>query len=62
MIYEYACPKCSHAFEVEHKMTEPGPRQCPACQAPHPRRQISKSTSFKLKGGGWASTGYGSTK
>jgi len=60
-IYEYACDKCSHEFEVEQRITEDPVKTCPACRSRKVRRLISQ-TSFVLKGGGWYSDLYSSSK
>ncbi len=57
--YEYECSK-GHQFEVEQSITEPALKRCRICRA-KVRRLISAS-SFILKGGGWYSDGYGSSK
>ena len=58
-IYEYACDKCSHEFEVEQRITEDPVKTCPKCKGRRVRRLISQ-TSFVLKGGGWYSDLYSS--
>lgn len=58
-IYEYDCRKCG-TFEVSQKMSEPALTTHEVCGEPVERR-ISL-TSFSLKGGGWYSDGYTSTK
>jgi putative FmdB family regulatory protein len=58
-IYEYDCRKCG-TFEVSQKMSDPALTTHEVCGEPVERR-ISL-TSFSLKGGGWYSDGYGSTK
>jgi len=60
-IYEYACDKCSHEFEVEQRITEDPVKTCPECRSRKVRRLISQ-TSFVLKGGGWYSDLYSSSK
>jgi len=59
-MYEYKCPKCGHEFDriVRHADRE-APQKCPECEHGAATRQMSKSTSFVLKGGGWAKDGYG---
>ena len=57
--YEYECSK-GHQFEVEQSITEPALKRCRICRA-KARRLISAS-AFILKGGGWYSDGYGSSK
>lgn len=61
-IYEYKCSKCGKELEVMHKVSDPAPAECPECKAQNTlERQVSR-TSFQLKGGGWYSDLYGSSK
>ena len=60
-IYEYACEKCDREFEVEQRITEDPIQACPHCSSDQVKRLISK-TSFVLKGGGWYSDLYSSSK
>lgn len=60
-IYEYLCEKCSHEFEREQRITEDPVKICPKCRAKKVRRLISR-TAFVLKGGGWYSDLYSSSK
>ena len=62
MTYDYLCTTCQHRFEVQHGMNDPGPANCPACKAGTCKKQISKGTTFRLKGGGWADSGYGGVR
>jgi putative FmdB family regulatory protein len=57
--YEYECTK-GHRFEVEQSMRDPALKRCKVCRS-KVQRLISAS-SFILKGGGWYSDGYGSSK
>ena len=57
--YEYECSK-GHRFEVEQSMKDPALKRCKVCRA-KAQRLISAS-NFILKGGGWYSDGYGSSK
>jgi putative FmdB family regulatory protein len=57
--YEYECSK-GHRFEVEQSMRDPALKRCKVCRA-KAQRLISAS-AFILKGGGWYSDGYGSSK
>jgi putative FmdB family regulatory protein len=59
--YEYRCEKCEHEFEREQRITEDPIKKCPACGSLRARRLIS-ATSFVLKGGGWYSDLYSSSK
>ena len=58
-VYEYACEKCGHEFEVSQRITEEPIKTCPKCKARKVKRLISQ-TSFVLKGGGWYSDLYSS--
>ncbi|RKH51570.1 FmdB family zinc ribbon protein [Corallococcus aberystwythensis] len=61
-IYEYGCSACGKTIDVLQKMSDPTPPACTACGAPGTlSKQVSRS-SFHLKGGGWYSDLYGSTK
>ena len=58
-VYEYACEKCNHEFEVEQRISDEPVRTCPNCRARKVKRLISR-TSFVLKGSGWYSDLYAS--
>jgi putative FmdB family regulatory protein len=61
-IYEYQCEKCGAQLDVMQKIGEPPPKKCESCGAKGKMtRQVSR-TSFVLKGGGWYSDLYGSSK
>jgi len=60
-IYEYLCDKCEREFEVEQRIIEDPIRSCPHCRSRKVRRLISQ-TSFVLKGSGWYSDLYSSSK
>ncbi|MCY1045020.1 zinc ribbon domain-containing protein [Corallococcus sp. bb12-1] len=61
-IYEYGCSACGKTIDVLQKMSDPAPAACTACGAGGTlTKQVSRS-SFHLKGGGWYSDLYGSTK
>lgn len=59
--FEYKCEECGE-FEVEQKISDDPLSFCPLCkekgkESPPPKKLISLS-SFALKGGGWADSGY----
>ena len=56
-IYEYACKKCGHTFDVLQKMNDPQLTDCPECGAAELRKLVS-APSFRLKGGGWYETDF----
>jgi putative FmdB family regulatory protein len=64
-IYSYLCKekKCSHEYEVFYtsqskvEIEEPV-EKCPKCGSTKKEKQVSKSTSFILKGKGWYKDGY----
>ena len=60
-IYEYLCKACGHEFEREQRITEDPVKTCPQCRARKVRRLISR-TGFILKGSGWYSDLYSSSK
>src|SRR4051812_15338145 len=61
-IYEYACQQCGKINDILQKVTEPAPAQCLACGAEGTLTRVVSRTSFVLKGGGWYSDLYSSTK
>jgi putative FmdB family regulatory protein len=60
-VYEYQCKACGHEFEREQRIRDKPVKKCPSCGALQAKRLISR-TSFLLKGGGWYSDLYGSSK
>jgi putative FmdB family regulatory protein len=60
-VYEYLCNACGHEFEEQQKMADEPIKVCPKCKKKKVERLISR-TSFHLKGGGWYSDLYGSSK
>jgi putative FmdB family regulatory protein len=60
-VYEYICKGCDHEFEREQRISDSPIRKCPACGAMKAKRLISR-TSFVLKGGGWYSDLYSSSR
>jgi putative FmdB family regulatory protein len=59
--YEYACQGCDREFEADQRITEDPLKSCPHRKSKKVKRLISK-TSFVLKGGGWYSDLYSSSK
>lgn len=59
--YTYACDACEREMEVEQRISEAPLKKCPKCGKQKLRRLISGG-NFILKGGGWYSDGYGSSK
>jgi putative FmdB family regulatory protein len=59
--YSYACDACGGSFELEQRISEDPIKKCSLCGKPQAKRQIV-SGNFILKGGGWYSDGYGSSK
>jgi putative FmdB family regulatory protein len=62
MTYEYVCTACAHEWEADHAISAPPLKECPSCHKATAKRQISGGTGFVLKGGGWYSDLYSSTK
>ncbi|HTN51235.1 MAG TPA: zinc ribbon domain-containing protein [Anaeromyxobacter sp.] len=60
-IYEYVCEACGKLTEVMQRMSDPPPAACGECGSPKLARLVSR-TSFQLRGGGWYSDLYSSTK
>jgi putative FmdB family regulatory protein len=60
-VYEYICKACDHEFEREQRISDNPVKKCPECGAMKAKRLISR-TSFVLKGGGWYSDLYSSTR
>lgn len=56
-IYEYQCESCGHAMEALQRMSDDPLVDCPACQKPALKKQIS-AAGFRLKGGGWYETDF----
>jgi putative FmdB family regulatory protein len=59
--YSYVCDACKREFEREQRISEDPIKKCPSCGKLKARRMIT-SGNFILKGGGWYSDGYGSSK
>ena len=61
-IYEYACEKCGKTTELMQRISDPAPETCEACGAANSMTKLISRNSFQLKGGGWYSDLYSSTK
>jgi putative FmdB family regulatory protein len=61
-IYEYRCASCGHELELMQKISDPAPAPCPKCGNPAPLEKLLSRSSFQLKGGGWYSDLYASSK
>jgi putative FmdB family regulatory protein len=57
--YEYMCNACESKFETEQSIRDEPLRDCPNCHEKSLKRLIS-TTSFVLKGSGWAVDNYSS--
>jgi putative FmdB family regulatory protein len=60
--YEYACAACGHQWEQVQRIVEAPIEVCPKCTQASAHRLISGGTNFILKGGGWYSDLYSSSK
>jgi putative FmdB family regulatory protein len=60
--YEYACGACGHQWEQVQRIVEAPIEVCPKCAQSTAHRLISGGTNFILKGGGWYSDLYSSSK
>lgn len=56
-IYEYQCAACGHSLEAIQKFSDAPLSDCPACQAPELKKQLSVP-GFRLKGSGWYETDF----
>lgn len=56
-IYEYRCEYCGELTEILQKVSDEPATQCPSCNKPGLKRQIS-AAGFQLKGGGWYVTDF----
>jgi putative FmdB family regulatory protein len=59
--YEYLCTRCRNEWEEIQKISEKAIEVCPKCGKSTAQRQISGG-NFILKGGGWYSDLYSSSK
>ena len=56
-IYEYSCQECGHSLEAIQKLADAPLTDCPACDKPALKKQVS-APSFRLSGGGWYETDF----
>lgn len=56
-IYAFECTGCGHHFERLQRLADADPSQCPECEAPQVRRQLT-APSFRLAGAGWYETDF----
>ncbi len=61
-IYEYSCQSCGKTIDVLQKVSDPTPEACTACGTSGSLSKVVSRSSFVLKGGGWYSDLYSSTK
>ncbi|MBN1205059.1 MAG: zinc ribbon domain-containing protein [Myxococcaceae bacterium] len=61
-IYEYSCQSCGKTIDVLQKVSDPTPETCTECGATGSLSKLVSRSSFVLKGGGWYSDLYSSTK
>jgi putative FmdB family regulatory protein len=56
-IYGYACKSCGHTLDALQKMADDPLVDCPECNEPALKRQLS-APRFRLKGQGWYETDF----
>jgi len=56
-IYAFECAACGHSFDRLQRLSDTDPTDCPACEAPQVRRQLT-APQFRLAGGGWYETDF----
>ena len=56
-IYQYQCADCGHQMEALQKMSDPKLVDCPVCNNPSLKKQVT-AAAFKLKGSGWYETDF----
>jgi putative FmdB family regulatory protein len=60
--YEYACPKCGHAFELVQSMRDEPLKKCPKCKKTGVKRLIGGGAGLIFKGSGFYITDYKNKK
>lgn len=61
-IYSYTCEDCGHEEDQLVRLDESDREPCSACGGTSLTRAQINETSFALRGEGWSSSGYRSTK
>ncbi|AMA45080.1 FmdB family zinc ribbon protein [Pseudomonas monteilii] len=56
-LYDYHCASCDHRLEALQKISAAPLVDCPACQAPTLKKQLSVP-GFRLGGTGWYETDF----
>ena len=56
-IYEYQCVECDHIEEVIQKVSDDPLVDCPACNKPALKKNVT-AAAFRLSGGGWYETDF----
>ena len=56
-IYEYQCQSCGHSLEKLQKISDSPLVDCPACQKPELKKQVTAG-AFRLSGTGWYETDF----
>ena len=56
-IYAYKCESCGFAKDVLQKLSDAPLSQCPSCNAPAFKKQVT-AAGFQLKGSGWYATDF----
>lgn len=57
-VYEYRCSECNFEMSVLQKLSDDPPKCC-KCTSDKDMTKLISTTSFLLKGGGWAKDNYG---
>lgn len=57
-LYEYRCAACDKVSEINHRMADPAPTDCPLCGAAATLSKQISAASFRLKGAGWYETDF----
>ncbi|MGQ0502143.1 MAG: FmdB family zinc ribbon protein [Panacagrimonas sp.] len=57
-LYEYRCSACNKVSEINHRMSDAAPTDCPVCGAAATLSKQISAASFRLKGAGWYETDF----